>query len=81
MENKEAPPIARVVAAEKIVDRAEGRAIQATVDLTPPRDDRPLPVNLDKLTDEQRAAFAEVLLLTADVEPGVVVEGDAEPTG
>ncbi len=58
----------RLEAARRIIEHLDGRPVQATVDLTPPRDERPLPIDWDALRPEQREALETVLLATAGVE-------------
>ena len=60
MDNTEAPPMARIVAADKIVERAEGKPEQ----LTTHRIAAPAPFDPEQLPDESREALRHILLLT-----------------
>jgi hypothetical protein len=60
MEDPSAPAMARVTAADKMVERAEGKPVQRVINTTVRP---PLPLDLDKLTPLQLEVLEDLLLM------------------
>jgi hypothetical protein len=71
----DAPPQARVIAADKLVERAEGKAVQPIVTA---QAREPLSVDLDDLTPDQIEALDTVLLMLVRQGPRPQIEGKVE---
>lgn len=81
MDDPDAPPQARVIAADKMVERAEGRPVQPVVSL-----DAGLgaPIDLDALDDDEREVMERAILRLAHKmaastgKAGPTIEGAAD---
>ena len=72
MADEDAPPMARVTAADKMVERAEGKPVQPVVTAT----SRPLaPLDPDRLNAEQKRVLMELLNMMDDGGPVITQEG------
>ena len=75
MSDPDAPPQARVIAADKMVERAEGRPVQPVVSLDA---ELGAPIDLDALADDERAVMERVILRL--VHKAAASTGKAGPT-